>query len=41
MSGCERDGVNGCVSNVNIGFKSFFRVVNGRVCLCYDWCRKS
>ena len=29
-----RDECNGCVSKVNIGFKSFLRGVDGCVCAC-------
>ena len=30
----------GFVSNNNIGFESFLRVLNGCMCLCHDLCRK-
>ena len=35
------DEVNGYVLNVNIGFESFLRGVNERVCLRHDWSSKS
>ena len=40
MQVCVFGEGNGCVSNFNIEFDSFLRVVNEHICLQHDWCKK-